>query len=368
MDKALFLPFMQIQTGHHHVADALIKEIESSRNDMSCEKVDILSYSYGRMENVISSAYLNWIRYFPDSYDWLYRFAACKKAPLHNRRYFYEALFLYFFKRLTKRHDVRILFCTHALPSYMASVLKMKNKLPSVTVNVYTDFFVNNVWGIEGIDYHFVPTLAVKNYLTAKGVRPEAIYVTGIPAGYAFQPKEGHIAAGKDMIKVLVTGGSLGVGSLRNLLTALKSDKIHYYILCGKNDTLYQELIRQEQKSVTPIPYITNKAEMNQLYDQVDAVLTKPGGVTISECLLKRKPIFFYNPLPGQERINAEQMKRLGTAIPVDKDSKLEEQLLHFFTDENRQNVYQGNVNAYHRQLDRRPLSDLLEEMLDKKH
>ncbi|ALX50356.1 MGDG synthase family glycosyltransferase [Lentibacillus amyloliquefaciens] len=367
MEKALFLPFMQLQTGHHHVADALIAEINSCRNDIVCDKVDILSYSYGRMEKVISAAYLNWIKYFPDVYDRLYRFTAYKKEPFHNRRYLYEAMFMYFFKRLTNRNDVRILFCTHALPSNIASVLKLKNKLSSVTVNVYTDYFVNDLWGIEGIDYHLVPTLTVKDYLTAKGVRPEAIYVTGIPVDNVFQ-KADRRERNSDLIKVLVTGGSLGVGSLKSMLPALNSGKVHYYILCGKNDILYQDLLRIEQDSVTPIPYITRKAEMNKLYNQVDAVLTKPGGVTISECLLKRKPIFLYNPLPGQERINAEQMKLQGTAIPVDKDNNLEEQLLQFFTDENRQRVYDDNVDVYHRYLDRRPLSDLLQEMLNKKH
>ncbi|TMN22652.1 MGDG synthase family glycosyltransferase [Lentibacillus cibarius] len=367
MEKALFLPFMQLQTGHHHVADALIEEIDSCRNDIVCDKVDILSYSYGRMEKVISAAYLNWIKYFPDVYDWLYRFAAYRKEPIRNRRYLYEAMFMYFLKRLTNRNDVRILFCTHALPSNMASVLKQKNTLPSVTVNVYTDYFVNDLWGIEGIDYHLVPTVTVKDYLTSKGVRPEAIYITGIPVGNVFQ-KAVRREKNSDVIKVLVTGGSLGVGSLKSMLPALKSDKVHYYTLCGKNDTLYQDLLQIEQESVTPIPYITEKAEMNKLYDHVDAVLTKPGGVTISECLLKRKPIFLYNPLPGQERINAEQMKLQGTAIPVDKDHNLEEQLLQFFTDENKQSVYEENIEVYHHHLDRRPLSDLLDEMLNKSH
>src|SRR5699024_11935079 len=110
-----------------------------------------------------------------------------KISRLYNRRYLYEAMFIHFFKRLTNQQDVRILFCTHALPSNIASVLKLQNKLPSVTVNVYTDFFVNDVWGIEGIDYHFAPTLTVKNYLTVKGVRPEAIYVTSIRTGHDYQ-------------------------------------------------------------------------------------------------------------------------------------------------------------------------------------
>ncbi|SFA88619.1 UDP-N-acetylglucosamine:LPS N-acetylglucosamine transferase [Lentibacillus halodurans] len=367
-EKALFLPFMQIPTGHHHVADALMTEIQSFHNNIVCDKVDILSYSYGRMEKVISSAYLNWIKFFPDSYDWLYRRTAYSKTPLHNRQYLYEAMFIYFFKRLTSRHNASILFCTHALPSNIASVLKMKKQLPPVTVNVYTDFFINGVWGIDGIDYHFAPTLAVKKYLMEKGVRPERIYVTGIPIDQAFQTGHGNEKTKDGVMKVLVTGGSLGVGSLKRLLRTLKSDNIHYFVLCGKNEALYQELHRNHRKTVTPLPYIANKTEMNMLYDQVDAVLTKPGGVTVSECLMKRKPIFLYNPLPGQEKINAEQLKQMGVAISADMDENLEEQLWDFFTDVHKQKMYGEKINAYHHNLDKRPLSILMTEMIEKKH
>ncbi|MFD1361661.1 MGDG synthase family glycosyltransferase [Lentibacillus salinarum] len=367
-DKALFLPFMQIPTGHHHVADALIDDIQSFHQNIVCDKVDILSYSYGRMEKVVSSVYLNWIKYFPDAYDWLYRRAAYQKAPLHNRQYFYEAMFIHSFKRLITQHRSSILFCTHALPSNMASLLKKKDKLQPVTVNVYTDFFINGIWGIAGIDYHFVPTVAVKEYLMAAGVKSEQIFVTGIPIDDAFQSESHNEKTNNDDIKVLITGGSLGVGPLRRLLLSAESNAIHYYVLCGKNKTLYQELCSNQRKTVTPLSYISSKSKMNRLYDQVDAVLTKPGGVTISECLMKRKPIFIYDPLPGQEKINAEQLKRLGLANSVDITQNVEKQLLHFLTNHKKRKIYEKNLEAYHSFLDKRPPSMLMAQMINKKH
>src|SRR5699024_8456905 len=290
-----------------------------------------------------SATYLNWIKFFPDVYDWLYKRAAYKQTSLHNRRYLYEVMFIHFLKRLTKQHDARILFCTHALPSNMASALKVKNKLQSVTVNVYTDFLVNGDWGIDVIDYHLVPTLMVKEYLVSRGVRPEQIYVTGIPIGNAFRSEKRNKSMNGDTLKVLVTGGSLGAGSLKNLLPTLSSGKIHYIVLCGQNETLYRALRWNGREKITPIPYIYNKADMNLLYDLVDAVLTKPGGVTVNECLMKRKPIFLYHPLPGQERINAEQLEQMGAAIPVDMDEHVEAQLLHFLTDETKRKMYKEN-------------------------
>ncbi|WP_164668113.1 MGDG synthase family glycosyltransferase [Virgibacillus doumboii] len=365
--KALFLPFMQIPTGHHHVADALIQEMQQAREDMICDKVDILSYSYGRMEKVISSAYLTWIRLFPDVYDRIYQHAAYRRSPV-GRHYLYETLFVHFLKRLANQLHPNILFCTHALPSNIASVLKMKEQLQSITVNVYTDYFVNRIWGIEGIDYHLVPSVMVKEDLLKKGVQEERIFITGIPIHPVFHLGK-HSRESSEEISILVTGGSLGVGAIEKILASSTSDKIHYFVLCGKNEALYEQLVREKRQSVTPIPYVTSKGEMNALYDRVDAVVTKPGGVTVSECLMKRKPIFVYNPLPGQEKINADNLKQLGLVTPVElHDNLVEQQIIDFFADEKKHEKYNKNVDAYHQHLDERSLSIVINQILSQKH
>ncbi|YAR63655.1 hypothetical protein ACUIAK_14610 [Bacillus cytotoxicus] len=94
---------------------------------------------------------------------------------------------------------------------------------------------------------------------------------------------------------------------------------IHFYVLCGKNKKLYQKIQRLQREYIIPLPYITSREEMNKLYDLIDAIITKPGGVTISESLFKRKPIFIYHVLPGQEEINLQQLKKLGVIIPLNK-------------------------------------------------
>lgn len=43
-------------------------------------------------------------------------------------------------------------------------------------VNVYTDFFVNRIWGREKIDYHFAPIKDIKEQLIAEGVDEEKIF------------------------------------------------------------------------------------------------------------------------------------------------------------------------------------------------
>ncbi|PAV31042.1 UDP-glucuronosyltransferase [Virgibacillus profundi] len=364
-NEALFLPFMQIPTGHHHVADALMYEL---RKDMRCDKVDILSYSYGRMEKVVSSTYLRWIKIMPGVYDWLYDHLAYKKLSKRNRQILYETLFMYFFKRLVNEHEPGIMFCTHALPSNIASVLKQKKKLNAITINVYTDFFVNRVWGVDGIDYHFVPSIHVKEFLQSIGVEEKRIFITGIPVHPAFESKSGGQKEGNE-IAVLVTGGSLGVGEIDKLLPAQpSSSKLHYYVLCGENKLLYNQLNAKRSRSITPIPYVKSKEKMNLLYERVDAVLTKPGGVTVSECLIKRKPIFVSKALPGQEKINLNQLKALGVVIPLEaRDDSVENQIVTFFTDISIQKAYEGKISTYHKNLEKNSIHTIMDQIL-KKH
>ncbi|GGA67307.1 MGDG synthase family glycosyltransferase [Ornithinibacillus halotolerans] len=355
-EGALFLPFMQIPTGHHHVADAVMEELEHIINEITCEKVDILSYSYGKIEKLVTATYLNSIRIMPKAYNSLYHFLAVKNQSKRSRQFLYELLFTSFFKRLILQHHPRVLFCTHCLPSNIASVLKEKGKLQAITVNVYTDFFVNRVWGIRGIDYHFVPSIRVKQFLLNLGVKEEKIFVTGIPIHPIFHKHQDK--KGKMKNHILIAGGSLGVGSMEKLIP--KNPTLTYSVLCGHNRKLHEHIIKMNHPQIIPIPYLHSKEAMNHLYHQVDAVITKPGGVTISECLHKQIPIFTCNALPGQEKINEMELRELGIINSLDPFINIETQILDFFLDQDRLFNYQENIKAYHQDLDIQSLSDIL--------
>ncbi|HLR80777.1 MAG TPA: UDP-glucuronosyltransferase [Bacillota bacterium] len=360
--KLLFLPFMQIASGHHQVAHSLMVDFQRQYETIRCDKVDLLSYSYGSLEKVVSSVYLAWIKYFPSSYHWLYHRSVYKNLTKRKRSMFYGSFFIYFFKRLIAEFNPDILICTHALPSNVASRLKRNDQLDRIVINVYTDYFVNRLWGLQGIDYHFAPTTLVKNHLLEKGVPERSIIMTGIPVHPVFRTKSSQERR-QINLSILVTGGNLGVGGMESIL-ANTQGHVHYYVLCGQNTALYNQLLHNPRPHVTPFPYIKPREQMNQLYDQVDAVLTKPGGVTISECLMKRKPIFVYDPLPGQETINVEQLLRLGLIMPVASKNSFEQQIVDYFNNQKQQVHYQQSIETYHRHLEKRPFKVVMDELL----
>jgi processive 1,2-diacylglycerol beta-glucosyltransferase len=52
-------------------------------------------------------------------------------------------------------------------------------------------------------------------------------------------------------------------------------------------------------------------------------VVTKAGGLTITESLTSHLPIFIINPIPGQEEENSEFLVNSGCAIWLKKDDNI---------------------------------------------
>lgn len=344
MKRVLLMPFLHITTGHHHVADTIKNELQNF--NCSTDKIDIFSYRSNVLETISTSVYLKWIQTFPASYSFVYHQIACRKKKKRKNYKLFELFFLHTMKKIIEHHSPHIVFCTHALPSYMLN--KLKHQYPYMKiVNVYTDYFVNELWGINHIDFHLAPCLEVKKNLLSLGVHEEKIYVTGIPIHRTYFHKSPYNSFHH---RVLIMGGTLGVGNIKKFIQQLKpSGKIKYYVLCGRNQALYQLITSLRNPFITPLPYIREKAAMNELYSSVSAVITKPGGVTISECLEKKVPIFVFDYLPGQEEINFQQLLKEEVVIPFTKwnDVDVEKELLNFLNNEVFLKKYNEKMQAF---------------------
>ncbi|CAH0121953.1 MULTISPECIES: glycosyltransferase [unclassified Paenibacillus] len=351
--KLLVLPLLQIKSGHHQAADALIEYTNLIDPAIECEKIDILHYSYGKMEAVVSSVYLKWIHYLPFAYSWIYR-KSCGNFQRARRYRLYELLFLRNMQKLIREKRPDYIFCTHALPSYLLGQLKSRGLLNIPVINVYTDYFINDVWGRQGIDYHLVPDSQVKQWLTERAVPEERIIVTGIPIHPEFAHSDPNQERSNPELSVLITGGNLGTGAIKSIVKHIgKTGNIHYIVLCGKNNALYRQLQKRKHPRVAPMPYIESKEEMNNLYNRIDAIVTKPGGVTISECLYKKIPVFVYHALPGQEEINLQRLlsQQLIFHLRGRKLKDIENRLIAMWQDEQSLQRMKQNMDQYCQQL-----------------
>ncbi|WP_152657867.1 hypothetical protein [Oceanobacillus sp. CFH 90083] len=364
MYRILFMPFLQIPSGHHHVADTIKNQLNQSSNDYHFEKVEMLSHCYGKVEMFTSSFYLQWIDKFPRVYSKIYK-AVVKRRKSSKSYYIYEVLFLNKIKNLIKQTKPDIIICTHALPSYLLNRLKKEKIWTEPVINVYTDYFINDLWGMERIDYHFVPSLYHKQELIIRGIKPKQIFVTGIPIDSTFK-KEIKTSKNNDKLNILISGGNMGAGSIQQLLQTLNpSGSILYKVLCGKNEMLFQHIEQLNYPFIKPLPYLNSKEEMNQLYDEVDAIITKPGGVTISECLWKKIPIFVFEALPGQEEFNLNYLKSQGLIFHLDNwnsVSNIEDTITDILM--NDVSDFNKRLEAFCKCLEKTDVSKIIEKIL----
>ena len=367
MKHILVMPFLQMPSGHHQVANGIIDSLHDNKDKYVCEKIDILSYSYGNVEVLISKIYIKWINNFPNLYSWLYKNSAYKDDIDKKRFHLYEWLFLYWMERLIKEKNPKLIICTHSLPSYLLSHLKKNGKISIPIVNVYTDYFINQIWGIEFIDYHFVPNKEIKEVLIDRGVKSDQILVTGIPIHPLFTAKV-PVKERRDVFSVLISGGNLGTGLMKTFVEKLRpSGEINYTVLCGENTKLFNQIKQLNHPFIQAVPYISSKEEMNALYDRVDAIITKPGGVTISECLFKKIPIFIYHELPGQEEINLRNLKNWGLVYHLkswQETANFENKLLTVLKCDIHHRQLNQQLDDYHQNLSKESISFIINKLL----
>lgn len=371
MKKILFFPLLRMQSGHHQVADAIMDMIKNRIDDIELKKIDLMSYTNKSLEKIISRSYLKWIRFAPATYNVVYKKHFYSQKQTKNSYKIYQGIFIKKMEQLIDEEKPDAIVCTHGFPSYLLSQLKMQGKCNVPVINVYTDFFINNVWAKEGIDFHFVPSLEVKrNLMEVYKIPSEKIIVTGIPTHEEIL-KTTHRNFTREKPQILVAGGNSGLGGILKLSSEMKNSKqFNFTVLCGNNQKLYDEILSWDLDHINPLPYISSRTEMNQIYDAVDAIITKPGGVTISEVLKKRLPIFVHAYLPGQEEINMTYLKKQQLVFELNQTVSLESQLNKILKDTRKMKQWEQSIDLFQKGLQLETpeqMVDVVNWILDKK-
>ena len=139
----------------------------------------------------------------------------------------------------------------------------------------------------------------------ALGVPSEKIFTTGIPTDAKFAQNPDKSALKKKLglqdgiLTILITTGSFGMGPVGELIKLL--ERYQLLIVCGNNKDLYERLKPLAQKNVHILGLVDN---MDELMSVSNVMVTKPGGLSISEALVKGLPMIFFSAIPGQETNN----------------------------------------------------------------
>ncbi len=217
------------------------------------------------------------------------------------------------------RQDADYILCTHYLSAELVDKLKAEGKVTAPSASLVTDYSLHNIYLQPSLEYFFVASDELRFRLEKSGIPPEKIHITGIPVFPEFcreftddEIKDLKQALGfnTDLRLILLMMGGESKDKLLNLTKMLleRFDNYAFVPLPGKNEQVLKqlnELKEQYPDRLFPVPFTK---EVWKYLAVCGAVVSKPGGISTSECLAMRKPMIIMDPIPGQEERNADYL------------------------------------------------------------
>ncbi|AHL71799.1 diglucosyl diacylglycerol synthase [Bacillus altitudinis MN12] len=255
----------------------------------------------------------------------------------------------------------------------MIVVPEYRNKTGKVipTFNVMTDFCLHKIWVHENIDRYYVATDYVKQKLVEIGTHPSDVKVTGIPIRPQFEvdvPKSiiyKKYGLSSDKKVLLIMAGAHGVlKNVKELCEALLLDsEVQIVVVCGKNAALKQSLSELEQAHPNQLKALGYVEQIDELFRVTDCMITKPGGITLTEATAIGVPVILYKPVPGQEKENALFFEDYGAAIVINRHEDILESVTNLLQDEEKLESMKQNIKKLHlKQSSQTILEDIVEQ------
>lgn len=312
-------------------AAALAEEWESQTGGRA-EIVDyFIRFVHPLFDSVTRFSYVQSVRRAPMMYGLFYKWTGdVRPDSLVQRtinRMGMERLAQYL-----ERDRPDVVCAVHCTPAGTMSDLRLAGRTDVPCLTVVTDYVNHSQWTHPGVDCYCVPSPGVRDGLIHRGIPPDRIIVSGLPiVGNFVRPldrpalmKQLGLVAGIPVVLVMagayaMMGGVLDVARvLRQLPYPLQA-----IVVCGYDRRLEHQVRERTTGARHPFHVIGYANNVEELMTVSDLLITKAGGITISEALVKRLPMIIYRPIPGQEEGNARFLLEHGAAVSARTPAEL---------------------------------------------
>ena len=343
--KILFLS-VSAGAGHMRAAEALHLTAQASLPHIETMHLDAMAYVPSAFRKLYTDFYILLVNSYPTLWGMLYQRSsdADPDSPMQKLRRAVERLSTGDLRKAINAFAPDAIVCTHFLPAEMLmhDIQRERMAVP-VWVQV-TDFDLHGMWVIPHMTGFFAASDEIAFRMRANGIDAERVHTTGIPVMPAFtQPQDRSACAeryGLDPSKrtIMLMGGGAGVGKLDEVAAALMRlpHDFQLIVLAGRNEGALSRLKIQAAEHPTRLFPFGFTNEVAQLMACSDLVITKPGGLTTSECLAMGLPMVVYAPIPGQEERNADYVLEQGAALKAVDLISLEYRVLQLLAEPER--------------------------------
>ncbi len=268
---------------------------------------------------------------------------------------------------LIEKSQPDLIISTHPFTTEMVSNLKTSDAVKLPLVCVMTDYAPHRTWTSPGVDAYVVANSDMVASMEDMGINPNIVYPFGIPVDDSFYVKPDkkeileELSLDPSLPTILIMAGTQGLANIDKIYFELQSIDLDFQIIIitGKNQKLYERVksisegrphLRRRLKILaniskyipklknikfkvkfkksratnmtktkkTKVVYFTKEVE-KYMYAS-DLIITKPGGLTVSEALACGLPMVLFNAIPGQEEENANFLVSNNMAVRLEND------------------------------------------------
>ena len=344
MNKKILIVYATAGIGHKKAAMAVKKAYEEMKlPGVEVTLIDALDYTNNFFKWSYLQAYLLMVNKLPTLWGLLYYFTDITLVDL----------FVSYIRRVNNWANSKrlvnyildtkpdVIISTHFFASEVIADLKQKSLVLSKLVTVVTDYRLHAWWVCEGTDAYIVASVDTRRDLEGRKVDPAKIKVMGIPIEPIFsklldRPKIfKETGLRDDLFTILVIGGGFGVGPIEGIVKVIAQipRELQTVVVCGHNEELMHKIQSLEDEYKLNMKILGFIDNVYEYMDISDILISKSGGITVSESLAKEIPLVIISPILGQETGNSAFLVRNNAAVKVDKLDELKTALEGLISD-----------------------------------
>lgn len=316
----ILIVYASFGEGHRQAALALRQSFAGLGAD-EVVLLDLLAEAHPLLNRFSRFFYRHSYRLWPGLYGWLYDATRGMKSNSLFSRWLHsfgaEAL-----RRLLEREKPDAVVHTFPMLVLPYAVRRASRAIPMY--NVVTDFDLHMRWVHPQVAKYYVATEDLRERMARSGVPSALIAATGIPVRASFSaPRDAARVAERyglepgRPIALVMGGGCGGPNAVRSLCRRLaQAADLQVALVCGRDRALEAAMRAAFAPDRAPggVRVFGYVETIHELMSVSSCIVTKPGGLTLSEAILANLPIFLYRPRPGQERDNARYLAAKGAA------------------------------------------------------
>lgn len=317
---------MTVGEGHNQIAKALKGALEAKGAD--CKIMQLYGFDEKSLAKK-NKTFLNTCKYIPNIYNriWL---RTCEKPVKSYIKGVIKKCSGYMLENVNE-FAPDIIICTHNEAGVVLSDLISKGKIDKSikTYGIVLDYCVCPYWEYDtGISNVVIPDESMTGLMLAKGFKKEQLLPYGIPVDGKYSLKIDKLQAREELglekdkfTVVLYSGGNCASSAYKIIKKLLKcKSDIQMVAVCGKNKKEFEKIeklkAKKQLKNVLNIGFCTC---LDKVYSAGDIVITRGGGVGVSEQINKQIPLVLREKLITNENINKIFFDKIGLGIAMKK-------------------------------------------------